>query len=403
MLGKSIWNTIVQTLGKVIMILISLVTTALLTKRLGANIYGGFVLTTSVFLLLDALADFGSRAIGVREASKNPEKAEEIYKELTGLRLMMANIGFVIGVIIIFSFPGFANIKIEALISLLMIFFTSIAGSLEIIYQTKMKLDLKTIMDISFPLIFLILLLVYRFKLSLILVMIMYLVARVISLWIGQKIIHREIGPIGPIRRIGYWLKELWPMGVYLIVFTAYDRAVDSMMISRYLTMKDVAYYGLSYKIYNSLVQPAYFFVASVFPLLSSQMEKKRKLFFRSLILILGVLIIGAPILSMMAPFMISVLGGAEFLPSVGVLRTLIFAMIFAYVNHLFGFTLIAKRGQKSILLIGLIALTFNIVGNMYAIPRFGINGAAIVTVYTEMLSAVMLGIGLWRMRSITN
>lgn len=397
MLGKSIWNTIVQTLGKIIMILISLMTTALLTKRLGANIYGGFVLTTSVFLLLDALADFGSRAIGVREASKNPEKAEEIYKELTGLRLMMANIGFVIGVIIIFSFKGFANIKIEALISLLMIFFTSIAGSLEIIYQTKMKLDLKTIMDISFPLMFLILLWGYRFKLSLILVMIMYLVARIVSLLIGQKIIKWKIQ--FKINRIGYWLKELWPMGVYLIVFTAYDRAVDSMMISRYLTMKDVAYYGLSYKIYNSLVQPAYFFVASVFPLLSSQIEKKRKLFFRSLALILVVLIIGAPILSIMAPFMISVLGGAEFLPSVGVLRILIFAMIFAYVNHLFGFTLIAKRGQKSILLIGLIALTFNIIGNMYAIPRFGISGAAIVTVYTEMLSALMLGIGLWRLK----
>jgi O-antigen/teichoic acid export membrane protein len=393
MLGKSIWNTIVQTFGKIIMILISLVTTALLTKRLGANIYGGFVLTTSVFLLLDALADFGSRAIGVREASKNPEKANEIYRELTGLRLMMANIGFVIGVIVIFSFKGFADIKIEALISLLMIFFTSIAGSLEIIYQTKMKLDLKTIMDISFPLIFLILLLGYRLKLSLILVMIMYLVARVISLLIGQKIIKWKIQI--KINRIWYWLKELWPMGVYLIVFTAYDRAVDSMMISRYLTMKDVAYYGLSYKIYNSLVQPAYFFVASVFPLLSSQIEKKRKLFFGSLALILGVLIIGAPILSMLAPFMINVLGGSEFLPSVGVLRILIFAMIFAYINHLFGFTLIAKRGQKSILLIGLIALTFNIIGNMYAIPRFGITGAALVTVYTEMLSAVMLGLSL--------
>jgi len=73
--------------------------------------------------------------------------------------------------------------------------------------------------------------------------------------------------------------------------------------------------------------------------------------------------------------------------------------MIFAYVNHLFGFTIIAKRGQKSILLIGLIALCFNIFGNMYAIPRFGINGAAVVTVYTEMLSAVMLGIGLWRLK----
>ena len=73
MLLRPIWNTAVQTIGKVIMILISLVTTAILTRRLGAGIYGGFVLTTSIFLLLDALADFGSRAIGVREASKNPE------------------------------------------------------------------------------------------------------------------------------------------------------------------------------------------------------------------------------------------------------------------------------------------------------------------------------------------
>jgi O-antigen/teichoic acid export membrane protein len=307
---------------------------------------------------------------------------------------MMANLGFVIGVIIIFSFKGFANIKVEALISLLMIFFTSIAGSLEIIFQTKMRLDLKTIMDVSFPLLFLIFLMAFPFKINLIWVMILYLVARILSLGIGEKIIKIKVQ--FKLNRVWYWLKELWPMGVYLIVFTAYDRAVDSMMISRYMTMKDVAYYGLSYKIYNSLVQPAYFFVASIFPLLSSQIQEKKKLFFRSLALILGVLIIAAPILSMMAPIMIQYLGGAEFLPSVGVLRILIFAMIFAYVNHLFGFTLIAKRGQKSILLIGIIALCFNVLGNLYAIPRFGINGAALVTVYTEMLSSLLLGIRLW-------
>ena len=81
MLKKPLWNTAVQILGKVLMILISLATTAILTRRLGAGIYGAFVLTTSVFLLLDALADFGSRAIGVREASKNPDKEKEAKKE----------------------------------------------------------------------------------------------------------------------------------------------------------------------------------------------------------------------------------------------------------------------------------------------------------------------------------
>lgn len=213
----------------------------------------------------------------------------------------------------------------------------------------------------------------------------------------GQKLVKWKI--TFKIEKMGYWLKELWPMGVYLIVFTAYDRAVDSMMISKMLGLKEVAWYGLSYKIYNSLVQPAYFFVASVFPLLSSQIEGKKKLFLKSLGLILVVLLIGAPILSLMAPWMIQILGGMDYMPSVGVLRILIWAMVFAYVNHLLGFSLIAKRGQKSILFIGLCSLTFNILGNIWAIPRYGINGAALVTVYTEMLSAILLGARLWQIR----
>jgi len=394
MLKKPLWNTAVQIVGKVLMILISLATTAILTRRLGAGIYGAFVLTTSVFLLLDALADFGSRAIGVREASKNPDKEKEIFEELAGLRLLMANLGFVLGLMIVFTFKGFETIRLEAVISLLMIFFTSVAGTLEMVFQTRMRLDLKTLMDIVFPLSFLLVIWQFPFNLTLLWVMIFYLLARILSLIVGQKL--AKWGLRFRIHRVFYWLKELWPMGIYLIIFTAYDRAIDSMMISKFLGLKEVAWYGLSYKIYNSLVQPAYFFVASIFPLLSASVERK-KLFFRSLILVLGVLLIASPVLLALSPFMINVLGGEDFAPSVLVLRILILAMIFAYVNHLLGFTIIAKRGQKSILLIGLVALIFNIAGNMYAIPRFGIVGAAVVTVYTEMLSAVLLGISLWR------
>jgi O-antigen/teichoic acid export membrane protein len=394
MLRKPLWNTVIQILGKGLMVLISLVTTAILTRRLGADIYGAFVLATSVFLLLDAFADFGSRAIGVREASKNPDKEKEIFEELAGLRLLMANLGFMLGLIIIFTLKSFQAIKLEAIISLSMIFFTSIAGTLEMVFQTRMRLDLKTIMDIVFPLFFLLILLIFPFTLTLLWVMIFYLIARVLSLMVGQKLAKWVLR--FRINRVFYWLKELWPMGLYLIIFTAYDRAVDSLMISKFLGLKEVAWYGLSYKIYNSLVQPAYFFVASIFPLLSSSPERK-KLFFRSLILVLLGLLLVSPLLSIFAPEMINALGGESFAQSIPVLRILIFAMIFAYVNHLFGFTLIAKRGQKSILLVGVVALIFNIIGNMYAIPRFGITGAAVVTVYTEMLSALLLGVSLWK------
>jgi len=73
MLKKPILSTLAQSGGKIVMVLISLATTAILTRKLGAEIYGSFTLLTATFILLDALADFGSRVIGVREAAKKKD------------------------------------------------------------------------------------------------------------------------------------------------------------------------------------------------------------------------------------------------------------------------------------------------------------------------------------------
>ena len=97
-----------------------------------------------------------------------------------------------------------------------------------------------------------------------------------------------------------------------------------------------------------------------------------------------------------MAPLMVSILAGIEFAASVGVLRILIVALLFAYMGHLVGFALISKEGQKDMLGLGLVILIFNLMGNLMAIPRFGIVGAATVTVFTEMLS---LGLMSWRLK----
>ena len=96
---------------------------------------------------------------------------------------------------------------------------------------------------------------------------------------------------------------------------------------------------------------------------------------------------------------MVQVLGGAEFETSVGILRILILAMIFAFYNHLIGFTLISKGGQKAMLNLGLVVLLFNVGMNLWAIPRYGVYGAAGVTVLTEAVSLILMGRKLWSMR----
>jgi O-antigen/teichoic acid export membrane protein len=179
-----------------------------------------------------------------------------------------------------------------------------------------------------------------------------------------------------------------WPMGVYMLVFISYDRAVDSMMIRAFLDEAAVANYGLAYKIYSNLITPAYFLASAVFPIMSRNQEKDitKKSLWLALLMVLAIV----PIIFVLAPWIINVLAGPGFESAVGVLRILLIALAFAYMSHIVGFRLISKEGQREMLWLGLISLITNIILNVIFIPRAGIIAAAAVTAWTE---AFMFGL----------
>ena len=396
MLKKPIINTLVQVGGKIITVLLSLVTTAILTRKLGVSVYGSYLLITSVWLLLDSAVDFGSKVIGVKEASsKNSTERNEVYVQVAWFRCLASLLFFIVGLGVILFWPGFDGLEIEALMALLMIGFTAMAGSLEIIFQTEMRMDLKVWGDIVFPLIFVVFLWVTKDEISLFWVFGVYLMARILSLGLGLSLVKKITNKIKLVSIdktfLKNFLKETWPMGVYMILFSGYDRAVDSVLIKQMIGVTDLAYYGLAYKIYGNLIQPAYFLINSVFPLMSGKTENKRKLFWQTTgLMFLGALIV-APTIYLLSPVIIKVLAGGEFVASIKILRILLVAMVFAYLGHLVGFTLIAKGKQKIILFIGIISLIVNIGGNLLFIPRFGIVGAAWVTVVTEVVAGLLM------------
>ena len=109
---RPIWNTIVQILGKIGGVGISLITTGILTRKLGVTGYGNFVLIGSLFVLLDALADFGTTTIGVREVSKDEDK--EVVGHVFNLRMIMATGAFGMGLVLAWTWKGLAGIRWEA-------------------------------------------------------------------------------------------------------------------------------------------------------------------------------------------------------------------------------------------------------------------------------------------------
>ena len=257
----------------------------------------------------------------------------------------------------------------------------------------------KVWMDILFPLLFTVVLLTTE-EINLLWVCSMYLMARVVSLGIGFGLVGKIVGKIKlyqpNIKYLGKFIKLTWPMGLYMILFSGYDRAVDSALIKGLIGAGDLAFYGLAYKIYGNLVQPAYFLVNSVFPLMSRKNGDKKSLFWQTAgLMLMGAVVVGVVTYGL-APWMIKVLGGEGCEPAIRVLRGLILAMVASYMGHLVGFTLIARGGQKQMLMIGILSLVINIVGNLIFIPRLGINGAAWVTVATEV-GASLLMVGLLR------
>jgi len=400
MMRKPIVNTIIQVLGKSIMVAVGLLTTGFLTRGLGVAAYGNYVLITSVFILVDSLADFGTRIIGIREASgaESDKERKEVWVQTMWLRLVMTGVAFVVGMMMVLFWEGFGEIKMEAGLALLMIWLTSIAGSIEIVWQTQMKMGMKVLVEIIFPILFLGFLFAVTGKMSLFLVFGCVLLARIISLLISLRAVFfvikwREISPMNFV-----FAKKMlalsWPMGLYLLIFSSYDRAVDSIMIERMVGVKEVAWYGLAYKIYSTLLQPAYFFVGSIFPILSSKNKsssEKKRLYRISLgLLTLGAVVVVTTIYTL-SPWIINILAGEEYKESVMILRCLLGAVFFSYLGHLAGFGLISRGKQKTMLVLGTIILMFNVSANLITIPHFGVYGAAVVTVITEALGSFLM------------
>lgn len=390
MLKTPLLNTLVQILGKLVMVGISLLTTGLLTRGLGVKVYGDFILITSLLIFFDTLADFGSKIIGVREASRESET--RVWVNIAVMRIFVALVSFGLGLIFIYIWPDLREVRMEAIVAFAMILLTSIAGSLEIVWQTRQKMGEKVLVEILFPLVFLIGF-AYNANLNLIGVFYLYLLARIVTLILGIVRLHKYfdfnlIDKKMMTRLLGLSI----PMGLYLLLFTAYDRAIDATMIARFMGKSEVAMYGLSYKIYSSLLAPAYYLMNSIFPILSSNAKGKKVLFGKSLLIMILAsigIIIGIEIY---APGIVNILGGSDFVGSVPVLRLLIFAVFFSYLGHLMGFGLISKNGQKEMVVLGIMVLLFNFIGNLWAIPHFGMMGAAGVTVASEAMAMTLMG-----------
>jgi O-antigen/teichoic acid export membrane protein len=106
--------------------------------------------------------------------------------------------------------------------------------------------------------------------------------------------------------------------------------------------------------------------------------------------LLVGIALPLAAVTTWLAPLMIALLGGAEYLPYGSVaLAIMVWSIPFGWINSVTNYLLIALGQQRGLTRAFAVALAFNLAFNLLLIPRYGFAAAAAITIASEIFEGL--------------
>ncbi len=395
---KVFYNTLAQLIGKAATTLTTLLLTVLITRRFGPSGYGDFTVMMAYSALFYIVADFGLNAIALRDFAADEEKIIRYFKNLVGLRLVMAVVLFLIGAVALIFFPYSQMVKIGVLISLLTIFTQALYTTANAIFQTKLRYDLSVLAAIlgSVAILSLAFVFINQGK-GLPLIVSSYVVGGLVMVGAALFFVQRLTGAVGVVKDFKLWrylFLAALPLGITTI-FTVVLQKADALLLSVLSGSEAVGLYGASYKIFEfALVLPT-FFANSVYPIMIRHYKEGREKFLKTVrlsgLLLLTLSLVGAVVGWVLAPWMIKVVAGPEFAESVRALRLLLLGLPIFYLSALFLWLLITLGKQRQIPFVYATGALVNVALNLIFIPRYSFYASAVITWSSELLILLLL------------
>jgi len=184
---------------------------------------------------------------------------------------------------------------------------------------------------------------------------------------------------------------ESFPLMINHLLATIFFR-IDIILLEL-LTRSDaiIGWYGVTYKWVDAInVIPA-FFTQALFPVMSRQASEDTAALKRSYIFSVKLLTVvsvpGAVVTTLLAPVLVGILGGPEFLPYGAIaLQIFIWSIPFGWINSVTNYVIIALNRQRILTWAFVFGAAFNIAGNLYFIPKYSFPAAAAMTILSEFV-----------------
>lgn len=385
-------NTISQIIGRVFVLVGSLISVKLITNYLGPEGTGYYNTVITYLSFFIVLADFGFFSVVVREISKTPEKAEQILANVFSIRFITAVLSVAIAIVIahLTNYPP--EIKQGVIIASLFPIFNLAASIYDMLFQARLKMHKVALAEVLSKVIAVagVWLAVY-YHLGFFYVLATVSLAAVFGFIFKAAFSRSEL-------KIGFkfdWplIKKITlmslPLGIVFIVNNIYFR-VDSLILFYFKGAYDAGIYSVSYNVLTVTLFAGSFLATSLKPLFSTSIkdnkERAEKALTYAITFLLYMALFITAISVTFSKEIILFISSSEFLKGAPILIILSFAALLIYLNGIFGEIMIARDLRKTLIKMSVFILVFNVALNLFLIPRYSYFGAAWATTVSEIM-----------------
>jgi O-antigen/teichoic acid export membrane protein len=390
-------NTLLLTGTELLSRVMSLVLLILVARRLGPVMMGIYVFGLTFVRLLEILVDFGLDRFIQREIGRRPEQSGRLFSQVFILKLAI----YLIGAGAVFLLGNFLIAEplkrwVVWILSLT-IFFRSQANSTNAFFRATQKVKYESVVVVTQRLAYTsagvaAILLGY----GLLALVSLELVAQMGACAIGWWLFRRKIGNpfhtvnISHLKTLASAAQNFLYIRLALTVFTS----IDLLMLSFLAGDLATGWYAAAVRLYAAFDFVPDAFSGAFLTVLSRKVKEGWSAFvavFQYFFKYLFILGLGfAAILGGLAPQCLVTLFGTSFKPAIPTLMVLAPGLVLNFINLTLSNAIIALDEEKKILAIFSAAAGLNIVLNLWLIPLWQHNGAALATLVSEAAVLVL-------------
>jgi O-antigen/teichoic acid export membrane protein len=381
---------------------------ALMTRHLGVEDFGKYVIVTSLIAIVSGLTDAGVANIAAREfATRERHERDRLIANVVGIRLAVACLGVALA-------TGFALVAgydqtmvVGTVLAGIGLVIATVQQTYSIPIGVALRFGWLSMLDllrqVAFVAVIVVLLLADAGLLSFLAASIP---ASVVVLAVAIPLV-RGTAPLLPRFERSEWVRIVRLVGVYAAAAAVGTIYVSAVIVTTSLvgSAEESGYLGAAFRVFTVLAGIPILLVSTAFPVLARAAHTDRERLRYAVQRLIDIALIVGTWMALATIFgagvAIDIVAGSDFEPAVPVLEIQGIALLASFLAVTGAFALVSLHRHLALLVGNLVGLAASVALCAALVPEFGAKGAAVAMVIAEGGLVVLYGLVLFGSRGV--